>query len=206
MAAGSFKGHCLAVTDEVQAKREAIVITKHGKPVVKLVPADKDAGDIYGFLAGKGAVIGDAVSPAISSGECGRAEAILVDTQVVVWLAFDPDRLSKKARAAIDDARQNGEGLAICDITLLELASLFRKGRIRVEISLESFLDEVEARFVVLPTRGRACARALGLLGIPADYPKDPADRIIGATALVGGMSLLTADREIRKAQAVRTI
>jgi prevent-host-death family protein len=72
MAAGSFKGHCLAVMDEVQAKREAIVITKHGKPVVKLVPADKDAGDIYGFLAGKGAVIGDAVSPAISSGEWGE--------------------------------------------------------------------------------------------------------------------------------------
>jgi len=50
MAAGSFKVHCLAVMDEVQAKREAIVITKHGKPVVKLVPAEKDAGDIYGFL------------------------------------------------------------------------------------------------------------------------------------------------------------
>jgi len=72
MAAGSFKVHCLAVMDEVQAKREAIVITKHGKPVVKLVPADKDAGDIYGFLAGKGAVIGDAVSPAISNGEWGE--------------------------------------------------------------------------------------------------------------------------------------
>jgi prevent-host-death family protein len=44
MAAGSFKVHCLAVMDEVQAKREAIVIPKHGKPVVKLVPADKGAG------------------------------------------------------------------------------------------------------------------------------------------------------------------
>jgi PIN domain nuclease of toxin-antitoxin system len=85
----------------------------------------------------------------------GRAEVILVDTQAVVWLAFDPDRLSKKARAAIDDARQNGDGLAISDITLLELAALFRKGRIRLEISLESFPDEVEAGFVVLPVRGR---------------------------------------------------
>ena len=133
----------------------------------------------------------------------GPAEVILVDTHVVVWLAFDQDRLSKTARAAIDDARQNGDGLAICDITLLELAALFRKGRIRLEISLESFLDEVEARFVVLPVRGRTCARAPGL---PADCPKDPADRMMGATALVEGMSLLTADREIRKAQAVRTI
>ena len=44
---------------------------------------------------------------------------ILVDTHVVVWLAFAPDQLSKKARNAIDDARQNGDGLAISDITLL---------------------------------------------------------------------------------------
>lgn len=128
---------------------------------------------------------------------------ILVDTHIVVWLAFDHDRLSKKARAAIDDARRNGDGLAICDITLLELATLFRKGRIRLDISIESFLEEVEARFVVLPISGRACVRALGL---PAAYPKDPADRMIGATALVEGLSLLTADREIRQAQAVRTI
>jgi prevent-host-death family protein len=72
MAAGSFKTHCLAVMDEVQAKREAIVITKHGKPVVKLVPADKGADDIYGFLAGQGAIVGDTVSPAISGGEWGE--------------------------------------------------------------------------------------------------------------------------------------
>ena len=41
MAAGSFKAQCLAVMDEVQAKRETVVITKHGKPVVKLIPAGK---------------------------------------------------------------------------------------------------------------------------------------------------------------------
>jgi PIN domain nuclease of toxin-antitoxin system len=128
---------------------------------------------------------------------------ILVDTHIVLWLAFDQSRLSKKARAAIDDARRNGDGLAICDITLLELATKFRKGRIRLEISLESFLEEVEARFVVLPISGRASVRALGL---PAAYPKDPADRLIGATALVEGLPLLTADRDIRQAQVVRTI
>ena len=66
MPAGSFKVHCLAVMDEVQAKRETVVITKHGKPVAKLVPADKDTDDIYGFLAGKGSITGDVVSPAIS--------------------------------------------------------------------------------------------------------------------------------------------
>jgi PIN domain nuclease of toxin-antitoxin system len=128
---------------------------------------------------------------------------ILVDTHVVVWLALDQTHLSKSARAAIDDARQNGDGLAISDITLLELATLSSKGRIRLDISLESFLREVEARFIVLPISGRACVRALGL---PAAYPKDPADRIIGATALVEGLSLLTADRGIRRSRALHTI
>jgi PIN domain nuclease of toxin-antitoxin system len=128
---------------------------------------------------------------------------ILVDTHVVVWLAFDQAQLSKSARIAVNDARENGDGLAISDITLLELATLASKGRIRLNISLESFLYEVEARFVVLPISGSACVRALGL---PAAYPKDPADRIIGATALVEGLSLLTADREIRRSRVVQTI
>jgi PIN domain nuclease of toxin-antitoxin system len=128
---------------------------------------------------------------------------ILVDTHVVVWLAFDQDLISAKARTAIDDARKNAEGLAISDITLLELATLASKGRIRLDISLESFLEEVESRFVVLPISGRACARAMAL---PATYPRDPADRIIGATALVEGLSLLTADREIRQSREVQTI
>jgi antitoxin (DNA-binding transcriptional repressor) of toxin-antitoxin stability system len=65
MAAGSFKVHCLAVMDEVQARRQTVVITKRGRPVAKLVPADRDSGDIYHFLRGKGSVVGDVISPAL---------------------------------------------------------------------------------------------------------------------------------------------
>jgi prevent-host-death family protein len=72
MAAGSFKVHCLAVMDEVQKKRQTIVITKHGKPVVKIVPADKGADDIYGFLKGKVKIVGDVVSPALTPEEWGE--------------------------------------------------------------------------------------------------------------------------------------
>ncbi len=72
MAAGVFKVHCLSVMDEVQAKRESVVITKRGRPVAKLVPVDTDADDIYNFLAGKGTITGDVVSPALSDKEWGK--------------------------------------------------------------------------------------------------------------------------------------
>jgi len=66
MAAVSFKAHCLAVIDEVQAKRETVVITKHGNPVVKLVPVGKDMDEIYNFLGGKGVITGEVVSPVLT--------------------------------------------------------------------------------------------------------------------------------------------
>ncbi len=71
MAAGVFKANCLAVMDEVQAKRETVVITKHGKPVAKLVPVSDEKDDIFGFLVGKGFATGDVVSPALSLEEWG---------------------------------------------------------------------------------------------------------------------------------------
>ena len=128
---------------------------------------------------------------------------ILLDTHVIVWLASDKRRLSRTAKAAIDDARQADGGLAISDFTLYELSLLSRKKQIGLVISLEFFLSEVAKRFVVLPITGQICVSALSL---PAGYPKDPADRIIGATALVEGIPLITADREIRKSGVVPTI
>lgn len=71
MAAGMFKAKCLAVMDEVQKKRETIVITKHGKPVVKVVPVDQGKDEIYGFLKGRGKITGDVVSPALTPEEWG---------------------------------------------------------------------------------------------------------------------------------------
>jgi prevent-host-death family protein len=72
IGAGSFKAKCLALMDEVQAKREIVVITKHGKPVAKLVPVSAEADEIYDFLAGKGTVTGDVVSSALSPEEWGE--------------------------------------------------------------------------------------------------------------------------------------
>ena len=66
MTAGSFKNNCLAVIDQVQATRKAVVITKQGKPVAKLVPIQQNTDVIFNFLAGKGTIIGDVISPAHS--------------------------------------------------------------------------------------------------------------------------------------------
>jgi PIN domain nuclease of toxin-antitoxin system len=128
---------------------------------------------------------------------------ILLDTHVVVWLALEPSRISKKARAAIENSRQQADGLAVSDITLLEIATIENKGRIKLNVSLEAFLAEVKARFIVMPMTARICA---GALALPATYPKDPADRVIGATALVEGLPLITADDGIRRSKVVDTI
>lgn len=128
---------------------------------------------------------------------------ILLDTHVVVWLALEPARISKKARSAIEKSRQRAEGLAVSDITLLEIATIEKKGRIKLNAGLEAFLAEVETRFIVLPMTSRICA---GALALPAAYPKDPADRVIGATALVEGLPLITADDGIRRSKALNTI
>jgi prevent-host-death family protein len=72
MAAGAFKAKCLAVMDEVQAKRETVVITKRGKPVAKLVPIVTGKDEIYGYMAGKGKIRGDVVRPILTLKEWGN--------------------------------------------------------------------------------------------------------------------------------------
>jgi len=133
----------------------------------------------------------------------GRSVLILLDTHVVVWLAFEPTRVSRPAQAAIDEARLSGRALAISDFTLFELSSLFRKKQFSLILDPESFLSEVARRFVVLPITANIALQAFAL---PASYPRDPADRIIGATALIEDIPLVTADQAIRKSRAVPTV
>lgn len=70
--AGAFKTNCLAIMDEVKAKRETIVITKHGQPVAKLVPVNTEVDEIFGFFHGRGCITGDVVSPVLSPKEWGN--------------------------------------------------------------------------------------------------------------------------------------
>jgi len=63
IAAGEFKARCLQVMEDVRTKRTPVLITKRGKPLAKLVPADDKPPEIFGCLAGKIEILGDIVSP-----------------------------------------------------------------------------------------------------------------------------------------------
>ena len=63
IAAGEFKARCLTLMDDVQSTREALIITKRGKPVAKLVPADQGKRAFIGRLEGEFRIVGDIESP-----------------------------------------------------------------------------------------------------------------------------------------------
>lgn len=63
MAAGKFKAQCLSVIDEVYEFKEEVIITKHGKPMAKLVPAKKAKDSIFGAMRGQIEILGDLVEP-----------------------------------------------------------------------------------------------------------------------------------------------
>jgi PIN domain nuclease of toxin-antitoxin system len=120
---------------------------------------------------------------------------ILVDTQIIIWLAVEPERISPKASEAIREARRS-DGVAISDKTLWELAMVFAKGRIGDDLSLRDLLEETERAFAVLPVNAAIAERSVQFR---KTFPADPADRIIAATAIVYGLTLVTADSQIRK-------
>jgi prevent-host-death family protein len=63
IAAGEFKARCLTLMEDVRSTRQPLVITKRGKPVAKLVPADDDNDDFIGRLEGVIRIVGDIESP-----------------------------------------------------------------------------------------------------------------------------------------------
>ena len=127
---------------------------------------------------------------------------ILLDSHVLIWAVSDSKRLSKAAASAIRRARR-GDGLAVSAITAYEVAWQIASGRIQgygtVETSLLRFLEGVTTR-PITPEIAALAAQ------FPDDYPRDPADRIIGATARAEGMTLVTRDERIRRSSLVRTV
>jgi len=127
---------------------------------------------------------------------------ILLDSHVLIWAVADPKRLSKPAASAIRRARR-GDGLAVSAISAYEVAWQIASGRIQgygtVESSVLQFLEGVTVR----PITPEIAALATQF---PNDYPHDPADRLIGATARAEGITLITRDERIRSSPLIRSL
>jgi PIN domain nuclease of toxin-antitoxin system len=127
---------------------------------------------------------------------------ILLDTHVLIWLASEPSKLSKRASEAIHAAGQTG-GLAISAITLWELAWLATHGRLDITGTADAFVEEITSCTAIRPITPRIAVLANQL---PLTYSGDPCDRLIGATALAEGIALVTKDRTIRDCQQIKAV
>jgi PIN domain nuclease of toxin-antitoxin system len=127
---------------------------------------------------------------------------ILLDTHVLVWAVAESKRLSKAASTAIQKGMTEG-GVAIADITLWELAMLFSRGRIQAYGTIEASVRLLIEGVVVKPITPEIAAISAQF---PADFPPDPADRLIAATAKSEGMALVTRDEKLRTSPLLQTI
>ena len=115
----------------------------------------------------------------------------LLDSHVIQWWSAEPERLSRAATQALQDADE----LAVASISWYELAWLARHERIVVSASVESWLGQLSSEVRTVGTTPAIAATAVAL---PASFPGDPADRLIYATAVVHGWRLVTKDRRLR--------
>ncbi len=129
---------------------------------------------------------------------------ILLDTHVLVWLVGQPEKLSKAAASAIRRARSS-DGLSIADVTIWELAVLLSRGVLQSGGTVENTLRNLLGRsgVSIKPITPEIAALATQF---PIDYPRDPIDRLIGATARAEGLALVTRDEGIRKSPLLKTI
>ena len=125
----------------------------------------------------------------------GRAVVmtVLMDTHVVVWLMGRVQRLGRGARGLIDTAA-DADAALISAFSFWEVAMLVQSGRLLLAQPAASWRQRVlELGIQEVPVSGDIGILAAGL----GDFPRDPADRIISATAILQGATLITADSSI---------
>jgi len=129
---------------------------------------------------------------------------ILLDTHSLIWWVNEGKRLSHSANAAIAGEALGGR-ILVSSISAWEMALLVKGGRIAFTGSVPAWLVQVQ-RFrpmEFIPVDNEIGIEAVNL---PGDFHKDPADRIIVATARKFGAPIITADEKIRGYRHVRTI
>ena len=127
---------------------------------------------------------------------------ILLDTHVLLWWALDPENLSEIAAEAVRTMEEHG-GYA-SSISIWELGVKVRRGKLELPISVDELARRVEIGGVVelLPVDTTTWLRTLSL-----DWDhRDPADRVIVATALIKEVPVLTKDRALHSFRAVQCV
>lgn len=118
---------------------------------------------------------------------------LLLDTHVLVWLDEGNPRLGKTALQTIDEALTSGQ-LGVATISFWEVAMLIKKQRLAMQTEIADWRFELlQAGLLEIPLRGTTAIRA-GQLPL---FHGDPADRMIVATAIENGATLMTADEKI---------
>lgn len=129
---------------------------------------------------------------------------ILLDTHALLWLCLEPKRLSQPAAATIRKAISSG-GIGIASISLWEIAMLIALGRLSSRGTPDAWIANlVKASGVVV----KELTPVVAVLStqFPHDFPADPADRLIAATARAEGLALVTRDANIRRSPLVKTV
>ena len=129
---------------------------------------------------------------------------ILLDTCAVIWDALDRQQLSTKSLNAINKADEFN-ALIISDITIWEIAMLVHKKRIKIETTASNLIN------LYLQTRNISVVQispeiAELSVSFSAEINKDPADRIIAATAIIQNAQLITADQNLITSDLIDTL
>jgi len=129
---------------------------------------------------------------------------IVLDTHALVWWVAGDSTLSKKAKAAIERELSGGE-IIVSAISAWEIAMLVEREKLVLSMDVGSWLATVAAVEVVrfMPVDAEIAIKSVDL---PGDFHKDPADRMIVATARKLAVPLVTKDEKIRSYAHVKTI
>lgn len=126
----------------------------------------------------------------------------LLDTHIVIWWWKDDPELPPSINQVLEEAVEGSEPLGVSTISLWEIAMLVSRGQLQLLGSLDTLLADIESHSMIRLLPINACVAAESTRLGPA-YPRDPVDRIIGATARCYGLRLITVDRNIRNSGVV---
>jgi PIN domain nuclease of toxin-antitoxin system len=129
---------------------------------------------------------------------------IVLDTHAWVWFLSNPELLSKKAKRYVDAAVKE-KAIMISSISVWEVALLVARKRLILTLELSDWIAKSEMLpfFKFIPVDNSVAIKSVNL---PQPLHRDPADRIIIATAISLGAPIVTKDEKILNYPHVQTI